>query len=64
MAAEEADGAAPARYTYRLRVSATAYAALPAEWGRCRWIWNECVSRSKKAHVEGKSAVRHGWTAC
>ncbi|WP_328340179.1 transposase [Streptomyces violaceus] len=54
MAAEEADGAAPARYTYRLRVSATAYAALPAEWGRCRWIRNECVSRSKKAHVEGE----------
>ncbi|MET8327708.1 transposase [Streptomyces sp. NPDC005181] len=23
-----------------------------AEWDRCRWIWNECVVRSKKAHAE------------
>ncbi|MFD7990823.1 RNA-guided endonuclease InsQ/TnpB family protein [Streptomyces mexicanus] len=41
-----------ARYTYRLRVSATARAGLEAEWGRCRWLWNECVARSKKAHAE------------
>ncbi|MEU9408701.1 transposase [Streptomyces sp. NPDC048281] len=39
-----------ARYTYRLRVSATAAAALTAEWNRCRWIWNECVARSQRAH--------------
>lgn len=39
-------------YTYRLRVSSTARTALEAEWARCRWIWNECVTRSKKAHAE------------
>ncbi|MGW1843356.1 RNA-guided endonuclease InsQ/TnpB family protein [Streptomyces sp. NPDC001966] len=42
-----------ARYAYRLRVSSTAHTALMAEWDRCRWIWNECVARSKKAHAEG-----------
>jgi putative transposase len=41
-----------ARYTYRLRMSSTAHAALEAEWARCRWIWNECAARSKKAHAE------------
>ncbi|MFJ9631953.1 RNA-guided endonuclease InsQ/TnpB family protein [Streptomyces sp. NPDC101175] len=41
-----------ARHTYRLRVSRTAQAALSAEWDRCRWIWNECVARSKKAYAE------------
>ncbi|MFZ3497724.1 RNA-guided endonuclease InsQ/TnpB family protein [Streptomyces sp. 5.8] len=41
-----------ARYTYRLRVSATTCAALEAEWARCRWIWNESVAWSKKAHAE------------
>ncbi|MFE5591795.1 RNA-guided endonuclease InsQ/TnpB family protein [Streptomyces sp. NPDC056549] len=50
-----ADGTAGhARYTYRLRVSSTARIALLAEWDRCRWIWNECVARSKKAHTEGE----------
>lgn len=39
-----------ARWTYRLRVSAGARVALEAEWARCRWVWNECVARSKKAH--------------
>ncbi|MDX6353818.1 MAG: putative transposase [Streptomyces sp.] len=41
-----------ARYTYRLRVSSTAAAALVVEWARCRWVWNECAARSKKAHAE------------
>ncbi|MGW4317979.1 RNA-guided endonuclease InsQ/TnpB family protein [Streptomyces sp. NPDC004684] len=45
-------GAGRARYRYRLRVSATARRALEAEWGRCRWVWNECVARSRKAHAE------------
>ncbi|WOX11680.1 transposase [Streptomyces sp. N50] len=45
-------GAGHARHTYRLRVSTTAQAALLAEWDRCRWIWNECVARSKKAYAE------------
>ncbi|MCF3132503.1 RNA-guided endonuclease InsQ/TnpB family protein [Streptomyces olivochromogenes] len=43
-----------ARYTYRLRVSSTAHSALLAEWDRCRWIWNECVARSKRAHRSGE----------
>ncbi|MFE1289193.1 RNA-guided endonuclease InsQ/TnpB family protein [Streptomyces sp. NPDC058751] len=43
-----------ARYAYRLRVSSSAHAALEAEWARCRWIWNECVARSKKAYAEGE----------
>ncbi|MFC5955845.1 RNA-guided endonuclease InsQ/TnpB family protein [Streptomyces pratens] len=43
-----------ARYTYRLRVSATARVGLEGEWGRCRWLWNECVVRSRKAHAEGE----------
>ncbi|HSA49141.1 MAG TPA: transposase [Yinghuangia sp.] len=45
-----ADGAARARYTYRLRVSSTARAKLLAEWDRCRWVWNECVAKSRQAH--------------
>ena len=36
-----------ARYTFRLRVSSTARRALEAEGDRCRWIWNECVAKSK-----------------
>lgn len=35
------------RYTYRLRPGATVEAALPAEWGRCRWLWNEAVHQQK-----------------
>ncbi|MGW4817417.1 RNA-guided endonuclease InsQ/TnpB family protein [Streptomyces sp. NPDC004227] len=50
----EGDGGGHARYTYRLRVSATAGAGLEGEWGRCRWVWNECVARSRKAHAEGE----------
>ncbi len=44
-----------ARYTYRLRVPSTARTALAAEWGRCRWIWNECVARSKAVYVHNKA---------
>ncbi|MFB7937672.1 RNA-guided endonuclease InsQ/TnpB family protein [Streptomyces sp. NPDC056049] len=43
-----------ARYTYRLRVSSTARVALLAEWARCRWIWNECCARSKRAYADGE----------
>ncbi|MFI6248504.1 RNA-guided endonuclease InsQ/TnpB family protein [Streptomyces sp. NPDC051016] len=49
-AATGGEGAGHARFTYRLRVCATAEAALGAEWGRCRWIWNEAVARSKAVH--------------
>ncbi|MFJ9146799.1 RNA-guided endonuclease InsQ/TnpB family protein [Streptomyces sp. NPDC102270] len=43
-----------ARYTYRLRVSATARTALGAEWDRCRWVWNECVAKSRAVHLRNK----------
>jgi putative transposase len=52
MTTPTAQEAGHARYTYRLRVSSTALAGLEAEWARCRWIWNECVARSKKAHMD------------
>lgn len=39
-----------ARYTYRVRLSASARRALLAEWDRCRWVWNQCVSESRAAH--------------
>ncbi|MFF5225241.1 RNA-guided endonuclease InsQ/TnpB family protein [Dactylosporangium sp. NPDC000521] len=35
------------RYNYRLRPGATAVAALMAEWGRCRWLWNEAVHQQR-----------------
>ena len=37
------------RFTYRVRVSATAERALLREWGRCRWVWNMCVAESQQA---------------
>ncbi|GAA4031231.1 transposase [Streptomyces sp. NBC_01352] len=43
--------AGQARYTYRLRVSSTARTLLTAEWDRCRWVWNECVAKSKQVHA-------------
>ena len=46
---------AHARYTYRLRVSSTAEKALLAEWGRCRWVWNQCVATSRAAHKAGEA---------
>ncbi|WP_405185366.1 transposase [Streptomyces albidoflavus] len=42
------------RYTYRLRVSSTARVALEAEWARCRWVWNECVAKSKQVQERGR----------
>lgn len=50
----ESGGTGHLRYTYRLRASSTARSALLAEWDRCRWVWNECVARSKKAHTDGE----------
>ncbi|MFB7936293.1 RNA-guided endonuclease InsQ/TnpB family protein [Streptomyces sp. NPDC056049] len=44
-----------ARYTYRLRLSSTARTALLAEWGRCRWVWNECVAMSRKVHKHNRA---------
>ncbi|MFE4421142.1 RNA-guided endonuclease InsQ/TnpB family protein [Streptomyces sp. NPDC056817] len=44
-----------ARYTYRLRVSSAARAALLGEWDRCRWVWNECVAKSRQVHEHNKT---------
>ncbi|AZM76947.1 transposase [Streptomyces sp. KPB2] len=44
-----------ARYTYRLRVSSTTHTSLAAEWGRCRWLWNECVAKSRAVHLHNKA---------
>ncbi|WP_407837384.1 RNA-guided endonuclease InsQ/TnpB family protein [Streptomyces sp. DSM 116496] len=54
-ALQETEGAGYARFTYRLRVSSTARAKLLGEWARCRWTWNECCARSKKAGAEGET---------
>ena len=35
------------RYTYRLRPGVQAERALLAEWGRCRFLWNEAVHQQK-----------------
>ena len=35
------------RYTYRLRPGVQAERALIAEWGRCRYLWNEAVHQQK-----------------
>ncbi|MDX3580422.1 MULTISPECIES: RNA-guided endonuclease InsQ/TnpB family protein [Streptomyces] len=44
-----------ARYTYRLSPSSTAHTALLAEWDRCRWIWNECVAKSRQVHAHNRT---------
>jgi putative transposase len=41
-----------ARFTYQMRVSVTAERALLCEWGRCRWVWNQCVAESRQARKE------------
>lgn len=51
----ESGEAGHVRYTYRLRVSSTALVLLEAEWGRCRWIWNECVHQSRKTAAANKA---------
>ncbi|WUL46707.1 transposase [Streptomyces canus] len=38
-----------------MRVSAAARTALGAEWDRCRWVWNECVAKSKAVHLHNKA---------
>ncbi|MFD8325060.1 RNA-guided endonuclease InsQ/TnpB family protein [Streptomyces lydicus] len=56
MAAEgKTEGAGCARYTYRLRLSVSARRALESEWDRCRWLWNECVAKSKAVHQVAKT---------
>jgi len=53
--AQTAEGSGHARYTYRVRVSSTARAALDAEWARCRWVWNECVAKSQQVHARSRT---------
>jgi putative transposase len=53
--AATAEDAGQARWTFRLRVSSTALAALLGEWDRCRWIWNECCAKSKQTHLWNKT---------
>jgi putative transposase len=36
-------------------MSADAERALVAEWDRCRWVWNECVAKSKAVHEWNKT---------
>jgi putative transposase len=47
---EAGQGTGFARFTFRLRLSSTARAALLSEWDRCRWVWNECVATARTAH--------------
>ncbi|GAA3356136.1 RNA-guided endonuclease TnpB family protein [Streptomyces antimycoticus] len=49
------EDAGHARWTFRIRVSSTARTALMGEWDRCRWIWNECVAKSRQTHVWNKT---------
>jgi putative transposase len=48
--------------------------ALLAEWGRCRWVWNQCVAESRQAWKDGRECgpagldkmltgwrAEHGW---
>ncbi|MFE1587193.1 RNA-guided endonuclease InsQ/TnpB family protein [Streptomyces sp. NPDC058737] len=57
MAQAEADEkVGHARYTYRLRVSSAARVLLREEWGRCRWVWNECVAKSRAVHLHNRAS--------
>ncbi|MEV0084605.1 transposase [Saccharopolyspora sp. NPDC050642] len=50
----QAKDAGHARYTYRVRVRRAARRALVSEWDRCRWVWNQCVAESRRAHQAGE----------
>jgi len=52
-----AAGVGHARYTYHLRVSSAARTLLEAEWDRCRWVWNECVAKSRQVHAHNKATA-------
>ncbi len=45
------------RYTYHLRPGAQAEAALLAEWGRCRWLWNEAVHQQRTRRPMSKGRL-------
>ncbi|MDX3642044.1 transposase [Streptomyces sp. MB09-02B] len=55
MTAVATERSGQARYTYRLRVSSAARTALAAEGDRCRWLWNECVAKSRAVHTHNKA---------
>lgn len=55
MISELVEGAGCFRYTYRLRVSSTVERWPLAGWGRSRWVWNECVAKSKQIYEYNKS---------
>ncbi|WP_326812383.1 transposase [Streptomyces scopuliridis] len=55
MTEAKTEDAGHCRYTYRLRLSSTAQAALEAEWDRLRWAWNECVAKSKATYLRNKA---------
>ncbi|TAN24934.1 MAG: transposase [Actinomycetota bacterium] len=42
------------RYSYRLRLSRASERKLMAEWDRCRFVWNQCVTRSKELREAGE----------
>ncbi|MFF1324595.1 RNA-guided endonuclease TnpB family protein, partial [Streptomyces chartreusis] len=44
------------RFTYRLRLSSAARAALDGEWDRLRWVWNECVAKSRAVHAHNRAS--------
>lgn len=46
------------RYNYRLRPGAQAEAHLLAEWGRVRWVWNECVGQQRAGGDHDDLVVR------
>ncbi|MEU4983641.1 transposase, partial [Streptomyces sp. NPDC021969] len=43
-------------WLWDLRVSSAARASLAAEWGRCRWVWNECVAKSRAVHLRNRAS--------
>ncbi|MFJ2008181.1 RNA-guided endonuclease InsQ/TnpB family protein [Streptomyces chartreusis] len=43
------------RYSYRLRLSSAARTALEVEWDRVRWVWNECVAKSRAVHAHNRA---------
>ncbi|MFC8247975.1 RNA-guided endonuclease InsQ/TnpB family protein [Streptomyces chartreusis] len=54
------EGTGYCRYSYRLRLSSAARAALEAEWGRVRWVWNECVAKSRAVHAYNRATGERG----
>lgn len=35
-------------------MSSTARTALLAEWDRCRWVWNQCMAKSRAVHAHNQ----------